>query len=182
MILLCFLLKDGITCKEIDQRLADYIDTDSINDEINAEFKIFGDEVLYEVGYHILCFKTDDGIIIEREYLNCAVNENGYRTNKNIFMDYSKRSIGAFTENDDKYYAFTLTGPDSVLPYTGDRYEYYEDTHVWFMSENGAEEVKYNMPNPEPQSKNVDVWKTWYEAWKKINQDEEIPISYVLDR
>lgn len=63
-----------------------------------------------------------------------------------------------------------------------DRYEYYEDTHVWFMSENGAEEVKYNMPNPEPQSKNVDIWKTWYEAWKKINQDEEIPISYVLDR
>lgn len=42
--------------------------------------------------------------------------------------------------------------------------------------------VQMDMPNPEPQSKNVDVCKTWYETWKKINQDEEIPISYVFDR
>ena len=55
-------------------------------------------------------------------------------------------------ENDDKYYAFALTGPNSVLPYTGDRYEYYEDTHVWFMSENGAEEVKYDMPHADVMS------------------------------
>lgn len=42
--------------------------------------------------------------------------------------------------------------------------------------------VQMDMPNPEPQSKNVDVCKTWDGAWKKINQDEEIPISDVLDR
>ena len=82
-----YFLQIIMTGKEIDQRLTDYIDTDSSNAEINAEFEIFGDEVLYEVGYHILFLKTDDGIVIEREYLNCAVNENGYRTNKNIFMD-----------------------------------------------------------------------------------------------
>ena len=85
-----YFLQIIMTGKEIDQRLTDYIDTDSINAEINAEFEIFGDKVLYEVGYHILFSKTDDGIIIEREYLNCAVNENGYRTNKNIFMDYQR--------------------------------------------------------------------------------------------
>ena len=85
-----YFLQIIMTGKEIDQRLTDYIDTDSINAEINAEFEIFGDEVLYEVGYHILFLKTDDDIVIEREYLNCAVNENGYRTNKNIFMDYQR--------------------------------------------------------------------------------------------
>lgn len=42
-----------MTCKKIDQRLADYIDTDTINTEINAEFKIFGDKVLYELWYRI---------------------------------------------------------------------------------------------------------------------------------
>lgn len=42
--------------------------------------------------------------------------------------------------------------------------------------------VQMDMPNPELQSKNVDVWKTWDEACKKIDQDEEIPISDVLDR
>lgn len=42
--------------------------------------------------------------------------------------------------------------------------------------------VQMDMPNPEPQSKNVNVWETWDEAWKKIDQDEEITINDVLDR
>lgn len=49
-----YFLQDIITGEELDQRIIDYIDTDSTNAEINAEFKIFGDNVLYEVGYHII--------------------------------------------------------------------------------------------------------------------------------
>ena len=65
-----YFLQGIITGEELDQRIIDYIDTDSTNAEINAEFKIFGDNVLYEVGYHIIFSKIDDGVIIEREYLN----------------------------------------------------------------------------------------------------------------
>ena len=78
-----YFLQDIITGEELDQRIIDYIDTDSTNAEINAEFKIFGDNVLYEVGYHIIFSKIDDGVIIEREYLNCAINKDGNRTNNN---------------------------------------------------------------------------------------------------
>ena len=85
-----YFLQNVMTGEELDQRIIDYIDTDSANAEVNAEFKIFGNNVLYEVGYHIIFSKVDDGIIIEREYLNCAVNKEGYRTNKNIFMDYKR--------------------------------------------------------------------------------------------
>ena len=85
-----YFLQGIITGEELDQRIIDYIDTDSTNAEINAEFKIFGDNVLYEVGYHIIFSKIDDGAIIEREYLNCAINKDGNRTNKNVFMDYQR--------------------------------------------------------------------------------------------
>lgn len=49
-----------------------------------------GDGILYEVGYYIVLVKGDNGIAIEREFLNCAINQDGKRTNKNIFMDYQK--------------------------------------------------------------------------------------------
>ena len=68
-----YFLQGIITGEELDQRIIDYIDTDSANAEINAEFKIFGDNVLYEVGYHIIFSKIDDN-----------------RTNKNVFMDYQR--------------------------------------------------------------------------------------------
>ena len=85
-----YFLQNIMTGEELDQRFIDYIDTDSINAEINAEFKIFGNNILYEVGYHIVFSKVDEGIIIEREYLNCAMNKEKDRTNKNIFMDYQR--------------------------------------------------------------------------------------------
>lgn len=76
--------------KELDQDILDYIDTDSLTAEVNAEFKMFREGILYEVGYHIVFAKEDNEIRIEREFLNCAVNKDGSRTNKNIFMDYQK--------------------------------------------------------------------------------------------
>ncbi len=79
----------------LEQSILDYIDTDSTNAEVNAEFKVFGENVLYEVGYHIFLMKGEKGITIEREYLNCAINQDGDRTNKNIFMDYQKEESDA---------------------------------------------------------------------------------------
>ncbi len=75
---------------EIESSLADYIDVDGSSAEISAEFKIIGKDIFFEVGYHLCLTKIDGGVNIEREYLNCATNQNGIRTNKNIFMDYQR--------------------------------------------------------------------------------------------
>lgn len=74
----------------LDPKIGDYIDTDSESAEVNAEFNIFSENILYEVGYNIIFAKSDDGIFIDREYINCAINYDGSRTNKNIFMDYKR--------------------------------------------------------------------------------------------
>lgn len=75
----------------LDNEISDYIDVDAPQAEVNAEFRIFdGDELFFEVGYHVVLAKKDTDIVIEREYLNCAVNKDGRRTNKNIFVDYQR--------------------------------------------------------------------------------------------
>lgn len=74
--------------KELNQNLMDYIDINASEAQVNAEFKIFGKDVLFEVGYCIKLVKENGEVEIEREYLNCAINKEGNRTNKNIFMDY----------------------------------------------------------------------------------------------
>ena len=81
--------------EELDQKIDDYIDTDSESAEVNAEFKIFNENILYEVGYNIFFAKSDDGIVIDREYINCAINHDGSRSNKNIFMDYNRNETEA---------------------------------------------------------------------------------------
>lgn len=79
--------------KKLDQRISDYISTDSLDAEINVEFNIFEGDVLYEVGYHVILTKLEDRVVIEREYLNCAINKAGSRTNKNVFMDYQRTQM-----------------------------------------------------------------------------------------
>ncbi len=88
-----YFLQSIMLGEELDQSISDYISADSINAEVNAEFNIFGDDILYEVGYHIVLSKLEERVVIEREYLNCAINKDGYRTNKNIFMDYQRTQM-----------------------------------------------------------------------------------------
>ncbi|MCI5934131.1 MAG: ATP-binding protein [Lachnospiraceae bacterium] len=42
--------------------------------------------------------------------------------------------------------------------------------------------VQMEKPKPEPQSKNVSVCDVWNEEWKKIDQDEPVTITDVLER
>lgn len=83
-----FFLQGIMIGKELNQNLMDYIDINASEAQVNAEFKIFGKDVLFEVGYCIKLVKENGEVEIEREYLNCAINKEGNRTNKNIFMDY----------------------------------------------------------------------------------------------
>lgn len=85
-----FFLQRIMIGHELDQEMIDYIDVDASNAEVNAEFKICGDDILFEVGYHVCLTKNDNRISIEREFLNCAISQGGKRTNKSIFMDYQQ--------------------------------------------------------------------------------------------
>ncbi len=85
-----YFLQQIMIGKEIDQSIGDYIDVDADYAKIIAEFKIFGTDIMLEAGYHICLKKKDDRISIEREFLNCAINQDEKRTNKNIFMDYQR--------------------------------------------------------------------------------------------
>lgn len=76
--------------EKIDQNIADYVDVDETDAEINAEFNIFDDNAVYEVGYHIVFSKINGEVCIAKEALDCAINRDGNRTNKNLFMDYQR--------------------------------------------------------------------------------------------
>ncbi|MDY2922322.1 MAG: AAA family ATPase [Eubacterium sp.] len=85
-----YFLQQIMIGQTIDQNISDYIGVDENVAHMNAEFKIFGKEKVYEAGYNISLKKNDDEVVIEREFLNCAINQDKKRTNKNIFMDYER--------------------------------------------------------------------------------------------
>lgn len=85
-----YFLQQIMIGQQIDQSLAEYIDVEENNAEINAEFNIYMEDSMYEVGYHLLLVWEEGGIVIDREYLNCAITRGEVRKNKNIFMDYQR--------------------------------------------------------------------------------------------
>ena len=83
-----YFLQQIMLGQSIDQSIIDYIGVDDDRAHMCVEFKIFFEEKLYEAGYNIWLKINDGAVEIEREFLNCAINHDGKRTNKNIFMDY----------------------------------------------------------------------------------------------
>lgn len=81
---------------ELSADLVDYIDASSDNAEIVAEFNVFKADSVYEVAYYLKLKKEKGTVIIEREALSCAINQDGKRTNKIPFMDYQKDSDSIF--------------------------------------------------------------------------------------
>ena len=87
---------------ELKPEIIDYIDSEMDHADITVEFIISDENRLYEVGYHVQLMKTDSRVCINREFLNCAITQNGSRSNKNIFMDYQRSAV-------DKYLQATKT-------------------------------------------------------------------------
>ena len=75
---------------DLDQSLEDYMDTDSDTAEFFADFNLFMDGIVFEIGYRISLSREEKEVVISRETLSAAKNENGIRTNKTVFMDYQK--------------------------------------------------------------------------------------------
>lgn len=85
-----YFLQQIMIGQTIDQSIGDYIDVDEKVALINAEFNIYGETTVYEVGYNISLKRQDERIVIDREYLNCAINQEGKRSNKITFIDYER--------------------------------------------------------------------------------------------
>ena len=75
---------------ELDQSLEDYMDMDSDTAEIFADFNLFMNGIVFEIGYRLSLSREEKVVVISRETLSGAKNENGIRTNKTVFMDYQR--------------------------------------------------------------------------------------------
>lgn len=80
---------------DLDQSLEDYMDMDSDTAEIFADFDIFMDDIVFEIGYRLSLSREEKEVVISRETLSAAKNENGIRTNKTVFMDYQRDQANA---------------------------------------------------------------------------------------
>ena len=75
---------------DLDQSLEDYMDMDSDTAEIFADFNLFMNGIVFEIGYRLSLSREEKVVVISREILSGAKNENGIRTNKTVFMDYQR--------------------------------------------------------------------------------------------
>lgn len=75
---------------DLDQSLKDYMDMDSDTAEIFADFNLFMNGIVFEIGYRLSLSREEKVVVISRETLSSAKNENGIRTNKTVFMDYQR--------------------------------------------------------------------------------------------
>ena len=75
---------------DLDQSLEDYMNMDSDTAEIFADFNLFMNRTVFEIGYRLSLSREEKVVVISRETLSGAKNENGIRTNKTVFMDYQR--------------------------------------------------------------------------------------------
>ena len=66
------------------------MDMDSDTAEIFADFNLFINGIVFEIGYRLSLSREEKVVVISRETLSGAKNENGIRTNKTVFMDYQR--------------------------------------------------------------------------------------------
>lgn len=85
-----YFLQKVMVGADLDQSLEDYIDMDSDTAEIFTDFNLFMDDIVFEIGYRLSLSREEKEIVISRETLSAAKNENGIRTNKTVFMDYQR--------------------------------------------------------------------------------------------
>ena len=90
-----YFLQKVMVGADLDQSLEDYMTIDSDTAEIFADFNIFMDGIVFEIGYTLSLSREEKEIVINQETLRAAKNENGIRTNKTTFMDYQRDQTDA---------------------------------------------------------------------------------------
>ncbi len=72
----------------LSEEFWNYIEANSDQAEIQVDFNIFKDSIIYEVSYYLYLKKVDQTVVIEKEVLSSAKNEGDKRSNKIAFMNY----------------------------------------------------------------------------------------------
>ncbi|MCD7883427.1 MAG: ATP-binding protein [Lachnospiraceae bacterium] len=85
-----FFLQKIMIGDSLDEEFGNYIEANSDQAEIQADFNVFKNSVIYEISYHIYLKKIDQTVIIEKETLSSARNEDDKRSNKIVFMNYDR--------------------------------------------------------------------------------------------
>ncbi len=85
-----FFLQKILVGSTLDEDITEYLTTGSQNAEIEVDFNIFIEKVVFEVTYKVVLKREDKSIVIDKESLSCAKNENGERTNKTVFIEFDR--------------------------------------------------------------------------------------------
>ncbi len=85
-----FFLQKILVGSTLDEDITEYLTTGSQNAEIEVDFNIFIEKVVFEVTYKVVLKREDKSIVIDKESLSCAKNENGDRTNKTVFIEFDR--------------------------------------------------------------------------------------------
>ncbi|SHI02808.1 ATPase/GTPase, AAA15 family [Butyrivibrio fibrisolvens DSM 3071] len=85
-----FFLQKILVGSTLDEDIAEYLTTGSQSAEIEVDFNIFIEKVVFEVTYKVVLKREDKSIVIDKESLSCAKNENGDRTNKTVFIEFDR--------------------------------------------------------------------------------------------
>lgn len=76
----------------IPDEISEYIDVNSEQAKVFADFHIYEKSLIYEVSYILIIKRQGKSIEIVRETLSCAVNDGDRRRNKTTFMDYNREN------------------------------------------------------------------------------------------
>ncbi|MBE5833966.1 MAG: ATP-binding protein [Butyrivibrio sp.] len=85
-----FFLQKILVGSTLDEDITEYLTTGSQSAELEVDFNIFIEKVIFEVTYQVVLKREDKSIVIDKESMSCAKNENGERTNKTVFIEFDR--------------------------------------------------------------------------------------------
>lgn len=85
-----FFLQKILVGSTLDEDITEYLTTGSQSAELEVDFNIFIEKVIFEVTYKVVLKREDKSIVIDKESMSCAKNNNGERTNKTVFIEFDR--------------------------------------------------------------------------------------------
>lgn len=85
-----FFLQKILVGSTLDEDITEYLTTGSQSAELEVDFNIFIEKVIFEVTYKVVLKREDKSIVIDKESMSCAKNKNGERTNKTVFIEFDR--------------------------------------------------------------------------------------------
>lgn len=85
-----FFLQKILVGSTLDEDITEYLTTGSQSAELEVDFNIFIEKVIFEVTYQVVLKREDKSIVIDKESMSCAKKKNGERTNKTVFIEFDR--------------------------------------------------------------------------------------------